>query len=151
MSYSTRDEVRDMIKDDALNTIIGDEYIEDPAEREAKIGPIIDGAIDDADGEINGYLAKRYPVPFSPVPKVINKFSKDIAVYNLFSRVGIDENSEAKNFLNRYNAAVKFLTLVANGTVSIGETTGGTAGGANNGFSIKSSPRLFSRESIRGM
>lgn len=151
MSYSTRDEVRDMIKDDALNTIIGDEYIEDPAEREAKIGPIIDGAIDDADGEVNGYLAKRYPVPFSPVPKVINKFSKDIAVYNLFSRVGIDENSEAKNFLNRYNAAVKFLTLVANGTVSIGETTGGTAGGSNNGFSIKSSQRLFSRESIRGM
>ena len=34
MSYSTRAEVRDMVKDDALNAIIGDTFIEDPAERE---------------------------------------------------------------------------------------------------------------------
>ena len=32
MSYSTRTEVRDMVKDDALNAIIGDTFIEDPAE-----------------------------------------------------------------------------------------------------------------------
>ena len=28
MSYSTRDEVREMIKDDALNALIGDSFIE---------------------------------------------------------------------------------------------------------------------------
>jgi Mu-like prophage protein gp36 len=97
MSYCTADEVRAMIKPDALNMIIGDEYIEDEAEREAKIVPIIEEAISDADGEIDGYLAKRYPVPFTAIPKVINKFSKDIAVYNLFSRAGIDENEKEKN------------------------------------------------------
>lgn len=150
MSYCTTQEVRDMLKDDALNAVIGDAYIEDAEEREAKIGPIIDGAIEDADGEIDGYLAKRYSVPIVPVPKAINKFSKDIAVYNLYSRHGIDEGSEEKNYLNRYNAAIKFLTLVAEGKVSIGAQTDDPASAAATGFSVKSNPRLFSRDSMRG-
>ena len=116
MSYSTRAEVRDMVKDDALNAIIGDTFIEDPVEREELVSPIIDAAIADADAEIDGYLAKRYAVPLAPAPRVINKFSKDIAVYNLFSRIGIDEGTDQKTYLNRYNAAIKFLTLVAEGT-----------------------------------
>ena len=151
MSYCTRQEVREMLKDDALNALIGDTYIEDPAEREAKIGPIIDAAIEDADGEIDGYLAKRYPVPLAPAPKVVNKFAKDIAVYNLYSRHGIDESSEEKNYLNRYNAAVKFLTLVAEGKVSIGAQADDPATAAATGFSVTSNPRLFSREKMRGM
>lgn len=86
MSYSTKEEVREMLKDDALNAIIGDTFIEDPAEREELVTPLIEAAIADADAEIDGYLAKRYTVPISPAPRVLNKFSKDIAVYNLFSR-----------------------------------------------------------------
>lgn len=140
-----------MLKDDALNAIIGDEYIEDAEEREVKVGPIIDTAIADAEGEIDGYLAKRYAVPISPTPKVINKFAKDIAVYNLYSRIGIDESGEEKNYLNRYNAAVKFLTLVAEGKVSIGAQADDPASAAATGFSVKSNPRLFSRDSMRGM
>ena len=65
-----------MVKDDALNAIIGDTFIEDPAEREELVSPIIDAAIADADAEIDGYLAKRYAVPLAPAPRVINKFSK---------------------------------------------------------------------------
>lgn len=151
MSYSIRAEVREMVKDDALNSIIGDTFIEDPAEREEMAGPIIDAAIADADAEIDGYLAKRYAVPFTPVPRVLNKFSKDIAVYNLFSRMGIDESSDQKTYLNRYNAAIKFLTLVAEGKVSIGADNEDPASAASSGFSVKSSPRLFRRDQMRGM
>lgn len=151
MSYSTRAEVREMIKDDALNAIIGDTFIENPAEREELVGPIIDAAIGDADAEIDGYLAKRYAVPLSPAPKVINKFSKDIAVYNLFSRIGIDESTDQKTYLNRYNAAIKFLTLVAEGKVSLGAEADDPATAAATGFSVKSNPRLFSRGQMRGM
>lgn len=149
MAYCTKDEVREMIKDDALNALIGDTYIDDPIEREELVTPIIEEAIADADGEIDGYLAKRYPAPLDPVPKVINKFSKDIAVYNLFSRLGIDEGSEQKNYLNRYNAAVKFLTLVADGKVSLG--TVDTTKAANTGFAVHSNQRLFTRDSLKGM
>lgn len=144
-------EVREMLKDDALNAIIGDTFIEDPEEREAKVSPIIEGAIEDADGEIDGYLAKRYTVPISPTPKIINKLSKDIAIYNLFSRVGIDESSEEKNYLNRYNAAIKFLTLVAEGKVSLGAEADNPATAAATGFSVKSNPRIFTRDKLRGM
>lgn len=153
MSYSTRDEVREMLKDDALNVIIGDTYEEDESEREEKIGPIIDAAIADADAEIDGYLAKRYRVPFDPVPRVLNKFSKDIAIYNLFSRIGIDEDSDQKNYLNRYNAAIKFFTLVAEGKVSIGSgmDADDPASAAATGFSSRSNPRLFRRGSMTGM
>ena len=151
MSYSTRDEVREMIKDDALNALIGDSFIENPEEREAFMAPLIDAAIGDADAEIDGYLAKRYAVPLTPAPKVINKFSKDIAVYNLFSRIGIDESSEQKTYLNRYNAAIKFLTLVAEGKVSLGVDAEDPATAAATGFAVKSNTRLFSRASMRGM
>ena len=151
MSYSTKEEVREMLKDDALNAIIGDTFIEDPAEREVLVAPIIEGAIADADAEIDGYLAKRYAVPLSPAPKVINKFSKDIAVYNLFSRIGIDESTDQKTYLNRYNAAIKFFELVADGKVSIGTEADDPASAAATGFSAKSNTRLFTRGSMRGM
>lgn len=84
-------------------------------------------------------------------PRVINKFSKDIAVYNLFSRIGIDEGTDQKTYLNRYNAAIKFLTLVAEGTVSIGTETEDPASAAAGGFKVKSNSRLFTREKMRGM
>ncbi|MDE7010743.1 MAG: DUF1320 domain-containing protein [Oscillospiraceae bacterium] len=152
MSYCACGEVREMIKEDALNAIIGDTFIEEPAKREELVVPIIEAAIADADGEIDGYLAKRYAVPLAPVPKVINKFSKDIAVYNLFSRIGIDEGTDQKTYLNRYNAAVKFLTLVAEGKVSIGaDADSDPASAAAIGFTVKASPRLFSRRQMRGM
>lgn len=151
MSYSTKEEVREMLKDDALNAIIGDTFIEAPAEREELVAPIIEGAIADADAEIDGYLAKRYAVPLSPAPKVINKFSKDIAVYNLFSRIGIDESTDQKTYLNRYNAAIKFFELVADGKVSIGTEADDPASAAATGFSAKSNTRLFTRGSMRGM
>lgn len=151
MSYSTKEEVREMLKDDALNAIIGDTFIEDPVEREELVTPIIEGAIADADAEIDGYLAKRYAVPLSPAPKVINKFSKDIAVYNLFSRIGIDESTDQKTYLNRYNAAIKFFELVADGKVSIGTEADDPASAAATGFSAKSNTRLFTRGSMRGM
>lgn len=148
--YCTVEEVLGMIKDDLKNTIIGDEYIEDQQEREAKIAELGVEAIEDACAEIDGYLAKRYSVPFRNTPKVINKFAKDIAVYNLVSRMGIDEGEREKTFLNRYNAAIKFLMEVAKGTINIGCDDQGVAETAANGFRISSSGRLFSRESMRG-
>ena len=149
MSYCEAAEVRGALKDDALNTLIGSDYIEDAEEREAKIGPIIAAAIEDAEAEIGGYLAKRYPLPLSPVPPIVKKFAKDIAIYNLYSRNGIDENDREKNYLNRYNAAIKFLTLLAEGKVEIGAVDTTTA--ADTGFNVASSPRLFGRDKLRGM
>lgn len=148
--YCTVVDVLEMIKDDMMNAIIGDEYIEDKQEREAKITRLCEDAISDACAEIDGYLAKRYSVPFRNPPQVINKFAKDISVYNLVSRTGIDESEREKTFLNRYNAAIKFLLDVAKGIISIGVEEKGGSNTAANGFEMKSSGRVFSRDSMRG-
>lgn len=148
--YCTVEEVLGMIKDDMRNVIIGDEYIEDGQEREAKIATLCEAAISDACAEIDGYLAKRYSVPFRRTPQVISKFAKDISVYNLVSRTGIDESDREKTFLNRYNAAIKFLLDVAKGIIDIGIDEKSGSSEAANGFKMKSSGRVFSRDSMRG-
>ena len=148
--YCTVEEVLGMIKDDMKNVIIGDEYIEDADEREAKITALCEDAISDACAEIDGYLAKRYRVPFGKTPQVINKFAKDISVYNLVSRTGIDESEREKTILNRYNAAINFLLAVAKGTIDIGVEEKGGSSEAANVFKMKSLGRVFSRDSVRG-
>ena len=119
MAYCEAGDVMDMLKEDAMNPIIGDRYIEDPQKRREMLEPLAREAIGDADAEIDGYLMKRYPVPMSPVPAVIRKYSKDIAVYNLISRAGIDEGERENNYLTRYKNAIAFLTKVAKGETDI--------------------------------
>lgn len=80
MSYSTKEEVREMLKDDALNAIIGDTFIEDPVEREELVAPIIEGAIADADAEIGRLPRQEVRRSLCPRPRGHYKFSKDIAV-----------------------------------------------------------------------
>ena len=138
-----------MIKDETVNNLIGDEYIEDPVERENKLAPLIDLAIEDAAGEINGYLNKRYPTPLPSPPKVINKLAKDISIYNLHSRIGIDADSEQNIIITRYKNTVKYLENVAKGLIDIGVQEIGSK--ARTGFQINSNDRIFSRDSMKGM
>lgn len=150
--YTDVKSVQDMLKPDILNALIGDVYIEEEAERQEKVKPIIAEAIEDAAGEINGYLAKRYAIPIEPIPRVIVKYCKDIAVYNLYSRIGIDENDKEKNFLNRYRSAIKFLEYVAIGKIDLG-VEGHTKQNSQNsakGFQMSSNDRLFTRKSMKG-
>lgn len=147
--YCTPQEIMEMIKPDAMNAVIDNGYIENEEERKAKLLPIIEIAIKDAVGEINGYLTKRYPLPLSPTPEAINKFAKDIALYNVFSRSGIDTGERESIYLTRYKAAVRFLENVAKGIIDIGARK--VEAKAHTGFNISSSPRLFSRRNLRGM
>lgn len=139
-----------MIKTDMWSSIIGDEYIEDPEERTKKMKELTGDAIRDACDEIDGYLAKRYSVPFKKPPGVLGKLAKDISAYNLVSRMGIDESEREKTFLNRYNAAIKFLMSVAKGEINVGMDEDAGNKEAANGFKMKSSGRVFSRDSMRG-
>lgn len=151
MAYCSVEEVVKTIKSDMINAILGDDYIEDEAERLEKVKPFVEEAVEDATAEIDGYLAKRYNVPFAKTPKVLSKFCKDIASYNLISRKGIDESEREKTFLTRYNAAIAFLTKVAQGIIDIGvEGVETNEDKAQTGFSMKSSERIFNRSSMKG-
>lgn len=153
MGYCTAEEVLEMLKDDMLNNIIGDNsYEEEKEKRIEKIIPLVEQAIEDAGAEIDGYLAKRYKVPFKKTPPVIHKYAKDIALYNLVSRKGVDEDDREKTYLNRYNAAIAFLLRVAEGKVDIDVSEEGNASSDSShiSFAMENSPRLFTRGSMRG-
>ncbi len=155
MGYCTVADVRELVKDDMFNSILGDAYIDESdaeamAKKEADFTALTESAIADADAEINGYLSKRYNPPFGEPPAVLKKFSKDIAAYNLVSRKGIDEDDPEKTYLTRYNSAIRFLTMVAEGKIDIGAQQEDPGKTAAEGFNFRSSRRLFSRESMRG-
>ncbi len=149
--YCTAGEVVDMIKEDMQNAIVGDEYIEDSEVRRRRMLELAEKAAGDAALEIDGYLVKRYSVPFKKTPGVLNKFAKDIAAYNLVSRMGVDESDREKTFLTRYNQAVSFLMNVAKGLIDIGvEDMAAMESSAANGFRMESARRTFSRNSMKG-
>ena len=149
--YCTKKEVLSLLKEGMQDIIAGEEYIEDEMVREEKISEYCEEAIQDACAEIDGYLAKRYRVPLAAPPRVITKYAKDIAVYNLVSRAGIDESDREKTYLNRYNAAVSWLDKVAKGIASLGIADDSENRQSADGFRMHSAERIFSRESMRGM
>lgn len=149
--YCTVQEVTEMLKPDLISCIIGDSYTKDPEERQAKLTEVTASAIEDACAEVDGYLAKRYPVPLHTPPKVIVKYTKDIAVYNLVSRIGVSEDEREGNYRERYRVAMKFLTMVVDGKVALGIGAELPDKQAQSGFHLEGSQRQFSRRSMRGM
>ncbi len=110
----------------------------------------VDAAITAATDEINGYCQARYPVPFDPVPGFIRKLAVDIALYNLFSRRGYNDQAEEggdKAIIDRYRAAVRTLENIAKGVVTLGVPNPPPA---TDGTDIRSNPRIFSRERLEG-
>lgn len=151
MAYCTTEAVLVMLKADVISSLIGKEEYLPSEERTALITPIAEAAAQDADAEIDGYLCKRYPVPLASVPTMITKLSKDIAVYNLMSRSGIDEGEGEANYLTRYKAAIKYLTLAAEGKLDVEQQGGGAASPQGGTFIFGSNKPLFGRNKMRGM
>lgn len=148
MEYCTVDQVLKLLKADAQDIILGDQYLEDEADKQRRMRELTESAIEDADAEMNGYLAKRYELPFPDNPPILNKLGKDIAIYNLFSRIGIEEDGREKNYLTRYQAAIRFLEAVGTGKIELGIRTPEQA--AHTGFCVQSPERIFSRDSLKG-
>lgn len=106
----------------------------------------VDAAIADADAEVNGYCGARYGVPFSPVPAIVKKLSTDIAIYNLFAL----RESVPDPRVKRYDNAIKFLTQVAAGKISLGVSDPDGTPAKDERPDIASDDRLFDREKMSG-
>ncbi|WP_175784235.1 gp436 family protein [Burkholderia ambifaria] len=108
-------------------------------------GPVdeqrVTAAIEDADDEINGYLRGIYPVPLADVPKSIKRCAVDVAWYYLHA------NNVSELVKERYEAAIKFLRLIADGKVHLGvETPDGDElqpGAANVSWFCGTRPKVF--------
>lgn len=88
---------------------------------------IVERAIEDASGEIEGYVAAAgYALPLDPVPRIITAAACDIARYRLYDEQASDQVTK------RYDDAIKLLRAVARREVQLGigvsEAGSGSAG-----------------------
>lgn len=141
MPYCTVDDIKGQMDERDLVQLTDDE------DTGAVVMSHVDKAIADADAEMNGYLGARYSLPLDPVPPVINKYAVDIAIFNLESRRG----GASDNRTARYDKAIKYMELVAKGTISLGVGDPDETPRDSEAPKLASTnpPRLFSRESMK--
>ena len=106
MAYCEAGDVMDMLKEDAMNPIIGDRYIEDPQKRREMLEPLACEAIGDADAGDRRVPDEAVPGPHVPRAGGYPEVFKGHRVYNLISRAGIDEGERENNYLTRYKNAI---------------------------------------------
>ena len=100
----------------------------------------------EADGLINGYLARRYALPLATTPGLLVTWARAIVRYKLHQDRQGDERSDP--VVRDYRDAIKFLQQVAEGKFSLGiedPTTGAAAGGD---IRIESGAKVFGRGAL---
>lgn len=97
---------------------------------------VLGRAMAEADAEINGYIASRYPLPLVSVPVVLTGYACDIARFKLFT-------VEAPQVVqDRYKQAMRYLEGVAKGTFSLGDDNTGAPVTASGGAQMAAAPRV---------
>lgn len=77
---------------------------------------VLEGALAEADAEIDPYLAPHHTLPLPTAPKILVGFACDIARYRLCG-ANVTETDEVRN---RYKDAVRFFERVSRGEIGIG-------------------------------
>lgn len=109
MAYCTVDDLIQRFGENELLDLASD------STGEAIDQSVVDRAIEDAGGEIDGFVsAGGYPVPMDPVPRIVTAYCADIARYRLY------DDRATEQVRKRYEDAVKFLRSVARGEVKLG-------------------------------
>ena len=139
--YSTIDDLKKAIPEATLLQLTDDDSL--GVIDEAKVTE----AIAAADGEIDSYCAARYTVPFDPAPAIIGKYSVDIAIYNLYSRI-VETIPDTRN--DRYKNAIRALEQIAKGVITLGQVPAPPEK-SSAAAEITSSTRLFTRDSMKGL
>jgi len=117
MPYCTLAELKNAIPEDTL-VLLTDDNSPAAAVNET----VVDAAIADGDDIIDGYLRGRYSLPLVVTPRIIQRLSVDIAIYNLYTRR--PEVEPPENVKDRYAAALKLLSAIQKGEVALGIETG---------------------------
>ena len=103
-------------------------------------------AIAGADAFIDAYIAGRYSVPVNPVPDMLRDLAVDIAVYKICSR----RSQTPEERRQKYEDAERFLSKVAAGKAILPGAAASSVGSSDNTVNITSSPKVFSRDSLKG-
>lgn len=138
MSYATLTHLIDRFGEKELTELAGRSDI-------CEIDPEpVARALEDADSEINGYLAVRYSVPVQilpslTVPGVVVRLACDMARYRLYLYAG----SVPESVQTAYDNAIKLLRDLAAGKADLGVNPAPTGAGAAS--VVTPGARVFSR------
>lgn len=100
-------------------------------------------ALEDADGDINGYVATRYSVPLTPAPPVITRLACDLARYYLF------DDQVTETIQKRRDGAISQLRDIASGKISLGDS-GSTPPPQGGAVEMTSTDAVWRRDSSQG-
>ncbi|NJK43805.1 MAG: DUF1320 domain-containing protein [Pleurocapsa sp. SU_196_0] len=108
----------------------------------------------DASSEADSYLGQRYATPIDPVPDVLRTKVLDITAHRLLLRRGIRPDTADESLETQGKAAILWLRDIATGKASIPDGSSGGSGStgtvsSSSGAKITSSPRVFSRGSLK--
>ncbi|MDR2187029.1 MAG: DUF1320 domain-containing protein [Azonexus sp.] len=127
----------------------GDLTVYTPEEQAAVAGVLarVEQAIEEAQSEVDGYVATRYQTPLKPVPLVIARLTCDLARYHLYD----DQLTEVLE--KRHNAALTVLRDIASGKLSLGTDASGDSAAPSAGglVEVAGPERLFARRTQGGM
>jgi phage gp36-like protein len=107
-TYITKQDLIDRHGEEKLAIIAGDENGEIKQD-------IVDAAIDDASDEITGYISSRYALPFSIVPRMLERIAVDVSIYRMAS----DADTGSEEIRKRYEDAVKALEKIRDGKIML--------------------------------
>jgi len=136
MAYTTRAEIEKKISEDTLIDLTDDNDTGSVNDN------VMDQAIADADTEIDGYIAVVYSsvMPFSSTPRILQKYSTDISVKNLYEhRKKVTDWAE-----KAYDSAIAFLKLAGQSKTSIGLDIPRDSQVKTDDVEIRSNPRKLS-------
>ena len=85
-------------KDDILNRLTEDEVIELSSETNTINESIINECINDADREIDLFLANHYEVPLTAIPEIIKRISCELTIVNLNKRRNVIDEEVDKRY-----------------------------------------------------
>lgn len=107
---------------------------------------VLNGALEQASAEIDGYLCGRYPVPWADEPRVLVIRCCNIARYLL---CGSDTQMTVE-IRERYEDTIRYLEKIAGGKINLGRTASGDVVKSSTGAKVVSGGRVFGRDKTRG-
>lgn len=145
MSYAT---VADMFKRynraDLFQLATGKIDHDDAGEPLQTPDQIIDAALADASVMVDGYIDGRTKLPLKTVPAPLVRVTCVIARYNL------EDGAATEKATKDYDDAIKFLTAVAHGDLSLGLSFDDERPEENEVVFLESAPLAWSRKNSKG-
>ncbi len=136
MAYCTQDDLEEKYGADRLAS-----YADYDGDGDADT-ETVDGAIEDAQSEIDSYLQTRYAVPVDPVPTVLRVQTAKLAMHNL----ALQRDSVTEDLQQARKDVISWCKQVAAGQVTLAAASTPQESEAASRISLDAKPRRFGRD-----